>query len=183
MQGTPIQHKIMGLFPVPAYAWQIISYHSFLCLHVGMIQEGLQSIKLIYDRMYRWGFPWSANLHANADENYMTHGVLWGILTALSGTTLDLLTKTLRISPKHFSSLFDDEEVYPVCFPSFWGLMALRFTSSHSFTGSLKILKVFGKPISISSLEYLHPSSDSLLKQQLQPPWILQPNQTFSISF
>lgn len=185
VQGNPIHHKVMGLFSVATYCWQVISYHSLLCIHVGLIREGISSLKLIYNRIYQMGFPFSANLNGNADNNYMTHPVLWGFLTAISGATLDVEKQVFRISPKKLltETEIDAEEVYPICFPSFWGYLHIQFQSSKSFTGLFRIIKIFGTvPIKLKTLEFID-EKDNIAKKVLDPIWTLKEGQQFKFSF
>tara|TARA_B100000609_G_C17220281_1_gene439552 strand:- start:3223 stop:5685 length:2463 start_codon:yes stop_codon:yes gene_type:complete len=178
IDGQPHITKMMGVFPIHAYAWQVVSYHGFASIYAGRIEEGMTAIRMLYERIWQRGWPWSADLYGNAGCIYMSHPVLWGITQALTGAALDLPKQILRFSKHTLSALhpMSSKMALPIFFPSFWGML-VREPNSHYI--SLHIHKHFEEPIEIREiiLDDLHQAPQYI---SCSPSWRLEAGQTFT---
>jgi hypothetical protein len=120
------------------YVWQVVSYQACLQLYVGEVDAGLETLRRFYDRLWRDGFAWSGGLRGNAESVYMTHPVAWAVLAALTGASLDVPGKTLRLAPQGRMRC-------PVFFPSFWAMC----DHDPATRTSLEVVKTFGEPVTI----------------------------------
>lgn len=145
--GKPIPTKVMKFFQIYGYAWQVISYHALTAITVGLVEEGLETIQILFQRMWKRGWPWSADLYGNAGPVYMTHPVLWGLLYALTGAAQDIHRATLSLSPRllpgssHFS--------VPVFFPQYWA--TIHYHSADSLL-QIQVHKHFDPPLTLKQI-------------------------------
>ncbi len=175
--GRGVPTRIMGLFTAYSHAWQVVSYHGLELIYAGLVQEGLSTIQSLYDRMWKSGWPWSADLYGNAGPVYMTHPVLWALPNSLSGAALDMVHRTLRFSPR----MLPGESLLsvPVCFPSFWALLS---ADGELQAASLRVVKHYGAPLRVGRL-LLSGADGNTRAIDLSPPWALETGRTFSFSF
>jgi hypothetical protein len=124
------------------YVWQVLSYHAMEQIYVGQVAEGLDTMRMIYDRIWHDGNAWSAGLRGNDEAVYMTHPVAWATLNALTGAALDVPGRTLHLSPRTGGEIARLR--CPVFFPPFWA------TCDHDPAGgrtTLEVLRTFGPPV------------------------------------
>ncbi len=119
------------------YIYQTVSYQAMESIYLGNVEEGLKCIKMIYDKVYREGYPWDMNLLGLPGYVYMTHPVMWAFFNAMTGAALDLLDGTLYLAPKTLSGR--DELRLPVFFPHFW--LSVKY-NAETGTGEVKVIKV-----------------------------------------
>jgi hypothetical protein len=129
------------------YVWQVLSYQAMEHIYLGQVDMGLDVIEMIYDRIYRKGYVWSAGLMGNNDSIYMTNTVIWAVLNAISGAALDVPRGVLTLSPQALPG--QTLMKAPVCFPGFWGMMT--YDTNHE-TLAFEITTHFGEPVSIRTI-------------------------------
>jgi uncharacterized protein (DUF608 family) len=140
--GVPVDHPFRAGLPRGeefTYVWQVVSYQACLQLYVGEVDAGMETLRRFYDRLWSDGFAWSGGLRGNAESVYMTHPVAWAVLAALTGATLDVPGKTLRLAPQ-------GKMRCPVFFPSFWAMCDHDPTRGTS----LEVVKTFGAPPAVN---------------------------------
>ena len=120
------------------YIYQALSYQAFEAIYLGNISEGLDLIKMVYDKVYREGYPWDMNLMGFPGFVYMTHPVMWALFNALSGAAVDLLSGRLSLAPKPLPG--ETSLSVPVFFPRFW--LAVTWDEVKQ-SGSIRVLKTF----------------------------------------
>jgi uncharacterized protein (DUF608 family) len=129
------------------YVWQVLSYQAMEHIYLGQVDMGLDVIQMIYDRIYRKGYTWSAGLMGNNDSIYMTNTVIWAVLNAISGAALDVPRGVLTLSPQELPG--QTLIKVPVCFPGFWGMMT--YDTNHE-TVVFEVTAHFGEPVSIRTI-------------------------------
>jgi hypothetical protein len=122
------------------YIYQTVSHQAFEAIHLGLVEEGLKCLRMIYDKVYEEGYPWEMSLFGLPGFNYMTHPVMWGFLNAMTGAALDLPGRTLHLAPKLFPGI--DTLRLPVFFPRFW--LAVEFPGLTG-QGSVRVIRVIGE--------------------------------------
>ena len=144
--GEPVVHPMTAGLPrgeVMTYVWQVLAFHGMEAIYAGLVDEGLASMRAIYDRIWEAGHAWSAGLRGNGESIYMTHPVAWAALAALTGAALDVPGKTLRLGPRPV----DGRLRCPVFFPGAWMVV------EHDTGGTVvEVLKTFGAPITIERI-------------------------------
>ena len=120
------------------YIYQALSYQAFEAIYLGNVSEGLELIEMVYDKVYREGYPWDMNLMGLPGFVYMTHPVMWALFNALSGAAVDLLTGRLTLSPKPLPG--EESLAVPVFFPRFW--LAVSWDDVKK-SGNVRVLKTF----------------------------------------
>jgi hypothetical protein len=120
------------------YIYQSLSYQAFEAIYLGNTAEGLELIKMVYDKVYREGYPWDMSLMGLPGFVYMTHPVMWALFNAFSGAAVDLLSGTLTLSPKTLPG--KDTLTIPVFFPRFW--LAISWDRVKQ-SGTVRVLKTF----------------------------------------
>lgn len=146
LQGEEVPLLFMGIKKKRGYnyIYQTISYMNLEGIYLGNVDQALQCIRMIYDKVYKEGYPWDMNLLGGPGYVYMTHPVMWGLFNAFTGAALDLFSGTLYLSPKPLPG--KQELRLPIFFPHFWASFDYH---TQKKTGRVKILKVH----SISSEE------------------------------
>jgi hypothetical protein len=142
--GTPVVHPLAAGLPEGddlTYVWQVLSYQAMEQIYVGEVAAGLETLRMVWDRIWHAGNAWGAGLQGNADSVYMTHPVAWAVLDALTGAALDVPARTLHLSPRV------DGDVAalrcPFFFPSFWARLEWR----PGAPAEVEILRTFGDPV------------------------------------
>jgi non-lysosomal glucosylceramidase len=148
--GTPIVHPMTGTFPAGediTYVWQVLSYQAMEQIYVGLVEDGLETMRLVYDRIWRDGHAWSAGLRGNGESIYMTHPVAWATLNALTGAALDVPGQTLHLGPRAGGEIATLG--CPVFFPRFWAWLDWEPATGR---GALEVLRVVGEPVLIERI-------------------------------
>ncbi|MGW8323941.1 MAG: hypothetical protein ACWGSD_20565, partial [Thermodesulfobacteriota bacterium] len=137
-EGKRVDMRILKRFHLRNnYIYQVVSHQALEAIYLGRVEQGLDCIRMIYDKAYEEGYPWDMSLFGMPGFVYMTHPVMWGLFYAMTGAAVDLLTRTLYLSPKTFPE--SDTLRLPVFFPLFW--LAVEYKSS-TRQGSVRVLKV-----------------------------------------
>lgn len=113
--------RMMGVFPVFSYIWQVISYHAALCIRCGLVEEGLFVIEEIFQWHMKKAGLFSSDVYGNPGAIYMSHLVHWALPEAFSGAAWDGLTHCLRLDPQRPTG--QEKALYPIFFPNFYGLL------------------------------------------------------------
>jgi len=148
--GTPIVHRMasgLGEGEDMTYVWQVLAYQGMEQIYVGQVGAGLETLRMIYDRIWHAGNAWSAGLQGNADSVYMTHPVAWATLNALTGAALDVPGRTLHLSPRVGGEI--PTLRCPVFFPRFWATLDY---SPGAARATVEIVRVFGEPIVVERI-------------------------------
>ncbi len=142
--GSPVAIPMHWRFPRDevTYVWQVLSYQAMEQIYLGQVEAGLETLRLIYDRIWHDGNAWSAGLRGNEESVYMTHPVAWAVLNALTGAALDVPGRTLFLSPRTGGEIGTLR--CPFFFPGFWGLL-----DHDPRTGAteVEVLRTFGAPV------------------------------------
>jgi non-lysosomal glucosylceramidase len=119
-QGEEVVLRLLKVQPKHAfnYIYQAIAYQAFEAIYLGRVEEGLDTIQMVYDKVYREGYPWDMNLVGLPGFVYMTHPVMWAFFNAITGAALDLCRGTLHLAPRTLPGR--DELRCPVFFPGVW---------------------------------------------------------------
>src|SRR5262245_28211809 len=126
------------------YLWQVLSYHAMEQIYLGQVAEGLDTMRMIYDRVWHDGNAWSAGLRGSDESVYMTHPVAWATLNALTGAALDVPGRTLHLSPRTGGEIARLR--CPVFFPPFWAMVEYDPARDHA---DFEVLRTFGEPVVI----------------------------------
>lgn len=148
--GRPKRMYLAG-FEVFAYAWQVVSYHALLAFHVGLVEEGLEALQILYSRIWSGGYPWSADLYGNPGGHYMTHPALWALPDALTGVVLHAREGVLELAPRPLPDGGDVQRL-PVFQPRFWGLLEVSRTTDDI---ALHVTHTFGDPVVVRRIEHV----------------------------
>src|SRR5262249_9573397 len=119
--GTPVQHPMRAGLPAGeefTYVWQGGAYQGREPLYLGLVEAGLETLRLFYDRLWREGLAWSGGLRGSGESIYMTHPVAWAVLNAVTGAALDVPGRTLHLAPRTGGELGTRLRC-PVFFPGF----------------------------------------------------------------
>jgi uncharacterized protein (DUF608 family) len=148
VEGTSVEHPMRAGLPAGeefTYVWQVVSYQACEQLYLGLVEDGLETLRLFYDRLWRDGLAWSGGLRGSGESIYMTHPVAWAVLNALTGAALDVPERTLHIAPRTGGELGSGLRC-PVFFPGFWAML------DHDPAGatSLEVVRTFGEPVEIA---------------------------------
>lgn len=120
--GEEIMMKVMYLnIPAKNYFWQVLSYQAMEGIYVNRIEPSLEIFRRLYDKLYKQGYPWDANLYALPGFVYMTHPVVWAVFNAFTGAALDVPRKKLTLSPRILPGT--DFIRIPFFFPKFWAIL------------------------------------------------------------
>jgi non-lysosomal glucosylceramidase len=136
-EGEAIALRLLKVQPKRAfnYIYQAIAYQALEAIYLGRVEEGLDTIQMVYDKVYREGYPWDMNLVGLPGFVYMTHPVMWAFFNAITGAALDLCRGVLHLSSR---PLPDQTELRcPVFFPGFW--LAVRY-DAQGRRGRLQVL-------------------------------------------
>jgi non-lysosomal glucosylceramidase len=129
------------------YIWQVISYQACEHIYLGQVKEGLDTLNMIYSRLERLGYAFSADLTGETKSIYMTHPVAWAVLNAFTGAALDVPKGVLHLGPRMLPG--EKELRVPVFFPGFWAM--LEYDPEKGFA-AINVRKHFGKPAMIKSV-------------------------------
>jgi len=141
--------NIVERLPDSIYIWQVISYQAFEHIYLGQVEKGMDVLRMIYERLFKKGYTWSAGLMGNPDSVYMTHPVIWAALNAFTGAALDVPGGVLQLSPKAPPGA--REMKVPFCFPGFWAMMTYEPASGRT---EVEIKKHFGDPVTINEIRH-----------------------------
>ena len=145
--GEAIEHPMRAGLPAGeefTYVWQVVSYQACEQLYLGLVDDGLETLRLVYDRLWRDGLAWSGGLRGNGESIYMTHPVAWAVLNAVTGAALDAPGRTLRLEPRTGGELGDRLRC-PIFFPGVWAMLEHR----PGRTTTLDVVRTFGEPVVI----------------------------------
>ena len=145
--GEAIEHPMRAGLPAGeefTYVWQVVSYQACEQLYLGLVDDGLETLRLFYDRLWRDGLAWSGGLRGNGESIYMTHPVAWAVLNAVTGAALDAPGRTLRLEPRTGGELGDRLRC-PIFFPGVWAMLEHR----PGRTTTLDVVRTFGEPVVI----------------------------------
>lgn len=146
--GTAVVHPFAAGLPEGeemTYVWQVLSYQAMEQIYLGEVAAGLETMFLIYDRIWHDGNAWSGGLRGNGESIYMTHPVIWAALDALTGAALDAPRRTLHLSPRTGGEITHLR--CPVFFPSVWAGLDHDPASGRT---SVEIRRCFGPPTAIA---------------------------------
>jgi len=172
--GKVVNSYTMGFIRVLGYAYQVVSYVGLELVYLGLVEEGLAVIEVLYDRIWQKGYPWSADLWGNAGAVYMTHPVLWALPYALTGAFLDVEKRCLTLS----ASALQHGMAVPVCFPSCWLLIRPFATESQI---EIEVRRHFREPLAISHLS-LSDQSDEPQKVDITGEMKLEAGRIYHLS-
>jgi non-lysosomal glucosylceramidase len=145
--GKAIEHPLRAGLPPGeefTYVWQVVSYQACEQLYLGLVDDGLETLRLLYDRLWRDGLAWSGGLRGNGESVYMTHPVAWAVLNAVTGAALDVPGRVLRLDPRTGGELGARLRC-PVFFPGFWAMLDHR----PGRATTLDVVRAFGEPVEI----------------------------------
>jgi uncharacterized protein (DUF608 family) len=145
------------------YVWQVVSYQAALQIQVGLVDEGMRTLQLLYDRLWRDGNAWSAGLRGNDESIYMTHPVAWSVLHALTGTALDVPGRILHIGPRSGGGI--NRLRCPFFFPNLWARMDYDPERAHV---AVEVVRHFGDPVTIDMV-VSHAPSGACRTRYLRP--------------
>jgi non-lysosomal glucosylceramidase len=172
LDGTPVRIPMgAGLPPDEemTYVWQVLAYQAMEAIYVGLVDDGLRTMRLVYDRIWHDGNAWSAGLRGNGESIYMTHPVAWAALHALAGTALDVPGATLHLGPR-LAPL-----QCPVFFASCWAWLDAGATQAE-----LRVLRTFGAPVTIRRL-VTHPGDGPPRVRDVEPV-VLEPGRRLAVA-
>ncbi len=135
--GREVPLRFLGLYDKRGvhYIYQTVAYLGFEAIYLGMVELGLDAIKMIYDKAYQEGYPWDMNLVGLPGFIYMTHPVVWALFDALTGAALDAPSRTLKLAPQ---PLADARELRcPIFLPGAWLSLQWDFEAQR---GALSVL-------------------------------------------
>jgi hypothetical protein len=116
-------------------------------MYVGLVDQGLDTLRSVYDRVWADGHAWSGGLRGNGESIYMTHPVAWAALAALSGAALDVPGRTLRLGPRTGGEI--PRLRCPVFFPGVWAVVERDAARAET---TVEVVRTFGAPITIERL-------------------------------
>ncbi|MFW6067653.1 MAG: GH116 family glycosyl-hydrolase [Myxococcota bacterium] len=117
------------------YIYQAVAYQALEAIYLGRVEDGLDTIRMVYDKAYAEGYPWDMNLVGLPGFVYMTHPVMWALFHALTGAALDLCRGRLHLAPKPLPG--DAELRCPVFFPGVW--LGVRY-DAEAASGEVRVL-------------------------------------------
>jgi hypothetical protein len=120
------------------YLWQVVSYQACEHIYLGQVEEGLETLRMIYERLFKLGYIFSADLTGETISIYMTHPVIWSVLNALTGAHFNMAENTLYINPQTLTG--HTWLKAPIFFPSFWAMLDY---ASDNQSVTIEIKKVF----------------------------------------
>jgi uncharacterized protein (DUF608 family) len=138
--GTLVEHPFRAGLPAGqefTYVWQVVSYQACTQLYLGLVDDGLETLRTLYDRLWLEGWAWSGGLRGDPESIYMTHPVAWAIPHALAGATLDVPARALRLAPH------PERLRCPVFFPGFWAVV----DRAPGRATTLEVVRCFGEPV------------------------------------
>jgi uncharacterized protein (DUF608 family) len=148
--GEAVAHPMRAGLPAGeefTYVWQVVSYQACEQLYLGLVDDGLETLRLFYDRLWRDGLAWSGGLRGNGESIYMTHPVAWAVLNAVTGAALDVPGRTLRLGPRTGAELGDGLRC-PIFFPGFWAML----DHQPGRATTLDVVRAFGEPVEIERI-------------------------------
>lgn len=147
-EGKEVKMKVFYLrMPNMNYFWQVLSYQAFEAIYLSRVEAGYKIIRQLYEKLYKQGYPWDANLFALPGFVYMTHPVMWAFFNAITGAALDAPRKKLILSPRMHPDW--TEMKIPFFFPKFW---AMLYYNKASKQAKIEILKTFDESFSIKTI-------------------------------
>lgn len=129
------------------YVWQVITYQAALQIQVGLVEQGLRTLKMIDDRVWRDGNAWSGGLRGNDESIYMTHPAWWAALQALTGAALDVPARTLHLAPRTGGEIAKLRA--PFFFPGVWAMLDHDAERGHV---EIEVKRHFGVPHTIDTV-------------------------------
>ncbi len=166
--------NIVERLPDSIYIWQVVSYQAFEHIYLGQVEKGLDVLKMIYERIFKKGYTWSAGLMGNPDSVYMTHPVIWAVLNALTGAALDAPRGILHLSPKALPGA--GRMKIPFCFPGFWAMMTYEPDSGQT---EVEVKKHFGEPVTLNKIQQRRLNGE-VLTHELDSPLEMKVGATWS---
>ncbi len=157
------------------YIWQVISYQACEHIYLGQVEKGLDTLNMIYSRLERLGYTFSADLTGETKSIYMTHPVAWAVLNAFTGAALDIPRAVLHLGPRTMPG--EDRLKCPVFFPGFWAM--LDYDAKKGFA-SIEVRKHYGKPVMIKSI-ILDQKNGGLKEIPLEKPLSMEQGNTITI--
>jgi uncharacterized protein (DUF608 family) len=148
--GAPVVHHLTAGLPdgeVMTYVSQVLAFLGMEAVYVGLVDEGLETLRSVWDRVWADGHAWSAGLRGNGESIYMTHPVAWAALAALTGAALDVPGKTLRLGPRTGGDVARLR--CPVFFPGVWAVVEHDAARAET---SVEVVRTFGVPVTIERL-------------------------------
>lgn len=154
--GAALPHPLAAGFrrdEEMTYVWQVLSFQAMEQIYLDQVAEGLETMRLIYDRIWHDGAAWSAGLRGNDESIYMTHPVIWAVCAALTGAALDAPSATLELSPRVGGEI--TRLRCPFFFPSLWAMLAYDPATGET---TVEVLRTFGVPVTIDRVRHRAPS-------------------------
>jgi uncharacterized protein (DUF608 family) len=139
-QGLPRDEEM-------TYVWQVISYQACEQLYLGQVDAGMDTLRMLHDRLWHDGNGWSGGLRGNGESVYMTHPALWAVPHALGGVALDVPGRTLEIGPRVSGRV-------PFFFPAVWGMVEHDATSGAT---TIEVLRAIGDPVTVDRVRHRPP--------------------------
>jgi uncharacterized protein (DUF608 family) len=157
------------------YIWQVISYQACEHIYLGQVKEGLDTLNMIYSRLERLGYTFSADLTGETRSIYMTHPVAWAVLNAFTGAALDVPRAVLHLGPRTMPG--EDGLKCPIFFPGFWAM--LDYDEDKGLV-VIDVRKHFGNPVIIKSVIF-DQAGGGLKEIPLEKPVLLEQGNTITI--
>ncbi|MCW5889964.1 MAG: hypothetical protein KIT14_05365 [bacterium] len=143
--GALVEHPFRAGLPAGqefTYVWQVVSYQACAQLYLGLVDDGLETLRTLYDRLWLEGWAWSGGLRGDPESIYMTHPVAWAIPHALAGSALDVPGRALRLAPQ------PERLRCPVLFPGFWAML----DRAPGRATTLAVVRHFGEPVVVDRI-------------------------------
>lgn len=146
-----------------SYSWiqYIETYYAALAIYEGLANQGLEAVKRIYRAQYaRDGSPWNTPLKWEGPGNsqaswgrwYMTNPASWFLLQSITGVGVDMIDRTLTLSPSVPAAIGRGRELrgVPVFFPTLQATVDFRKGDRNRVT--LKVVALPTGPVRFSRL-------------------------------
>lgn len=157
------------------YIWQVISYQACEHIYLGQVEEGLDTLYMVYSRLERLGYTFSADLTGETKSIYMTHPVAWAVLNAFTGAALDIPRAVLHLGPRPMPG--ENWLKCPIFFPGFWAMLDY---DARTGLATIDVRKHFGKPVIIKTV--MADLTDREQKEiPLEKPVLLEQGNTITI--
>jgi uncharacterized protein (DUF608 family) len=164
-------------------------YIGMEAIYEGFVDDGLDVIKRVYDVAWEQNkSPWNQSLNYAAPTGeqgflvtYMTCPATWHVLNALAGATLDVPNQTLHLSPKVWKSEVRSQKSelsMPIFFSKFWAWLDYDKSTG---TAKLRVIKTFGKPITIRQVLIRYPDGKEKLLN-LKSPILMEVGKSVTVN-
>ncbi len=138
------------------YQYQHEPYIGMESIYDGFVDEGLEILRSIYvDHWEKARWPWNGRIHPSVygsgktggwnGNYYMSNPATWGVLNALSGSSIDVPNEILYLAPRLPAGW--TELHMPLFFPRFWAWLDFNHATGQV---DLEIVKTFGSPMTIT---------------------------------